>query len=63
MPKIQYNKKQYTVTIPKEIIKLLGWDKNTEVVISKYPEKDIIYLEKIKQKKGGKNESVSKNDQ
>lgn len=52
MSKIQYNKKQHTITIPKEIIKLLGWGKNTEVLISKYPEKDIIFIEKIKSKKG-----------
>lgn len=56
MSKIQYNQKQYTITIPKEIIKLLGWEKNTEVLISKYPEKDIIFIEKIKSKKGEKNE-------
>ncbi len=56
MPKIQYNKKQYTITIPKEIIKLLGWEKNTEVLISKYPEKDIVFIERIKPRRGGKNE-------
>lgn len=56
MSKIQYNKKQYTVTIPKELVKLLGWGKNTEVLLSKYPEKDILYIEKIKIKKGMENE-------
>jgi len=55
MTKIQYNKKQYTITIPKEIIKLLGWEKNTEILVSKYPEKDIIFIEKIKSKKGDGN--------
>jgi bifunctional DNA-binding transcriptional regulator/antitoxin component of YhaV-PrlF toxin-antitoxin module len=54
MPKIQYNKKQYTLTVPKELIKQLGWGKNTEVLISKYPEKNIIFIEKIK--RGSKNE-------
>jgi len=53
MSKVQYNNKQYTITLPKELIKMLGWGKNTEVLLSKYPEKDIIFIEKIKSKKGG----------
>ena len=56
MTKIQYNNKQYTITIPKDLIKLLGWGKNTEVLLSKYPEKDIIFIEKIMAKKGEKDE-------
>jgi len=56
MPIIQYNKKQYTITIPKELVKQLGWSKNTKVLLSKYPEKDIIFIEKIKPKRGYKDE-------
>ncbi len=54
MSKVQYNKKQYTLTIPKDLIKLLGWGKNTEVIISKYPEKDVIFIEKINKERGQK---------
>jgi bifunctional DNA-binding transcriptional regulator/antitoxin component of YhaV-PrlF toxin-antitoxin module len=50
--------KQFLLTIPKELVELLGWSKDTEVVISKYPGKDILYIEKMPRKKSlkeGKN--------
>jgi len=54
MPKISSTGKQYTITIPKNIMKIMGWGKGDEVIISKYPEKELIYIEKITKKKNGK---------
>jgi|TARA_Y100000310_G_C20584058_1_gene764511 bifunctional DNA-binding transcriptional regulator/antitoxin component of YhaV-PrlF toxin-antitoxin module len=48
MAKISYTGKQYTLTIPKDLMKMMGWNKDTEIFIGKYPEKNIIYIEKIK---------------
>ena len=50
MAKISYTGKQYTITIPKDLMQMMGWDKDTEIIISKYPDKDILYIEKIKKK-------------
>ena len=50
MAKISFTGKQYTITIPKDLIELMGWDENTEVVISKFPEKNIVFIEKISKK-------------
>ena len=50
MAKISYTGKQYTITIPKDLMKIMGWGKATEVFIGKYPEKNIIYIEKIEKK-------------
>ena len=50
MAKISNTGKQFTVTIPKDLMQLMGWSENTEVIISKYPEKEIIFIEKIKRK-------------
>ena len=52
MSKISSTGKQFTVTIPKELMQIMEWSKDTEVIISKYPEKDIIFIEKIKKKDG-----------
>jgi hypothetical protein len=43
--------KQFLLTMPKDLIELLGWGKETEVVISKYPGKDILYIEKLPNKR------------
>ena len=48
MVKITFTGKQYVITIPKDIVELMGWDKGTEVVISNYPEKEIVFIEKLK---------------
>ena len=48
MSKIMFTGKQFVVTIPKDLVELMGWDKGTEVVISKYPEKEIVFIEKLK---------------
>ena len=50
MAKISSTGKQFTITIPKELMQIMNWNKDTEVIITKYPEKDIIYIEKIKKK-------------
>jgi bifunctional DNA-binding transcriptional regulator/antitoxin component of YhaV-PrlF toxin-antitoxin module len=51
MAKISSTGKQFTITIPKDLMKIMGWDKDTEIIIGKYPEKQIIYIEKIKNEK------------
>lgn len=48
MAKISFTGKQFTITIPKDLMEIMGWNENTEVIISKYPEKDIVFIEKIK---------------
>ena len=50
MAKISYTGKQYTITIPKDLMKVMGWDKDTEIIIGKYPEKNVLYIEKIETK-------------
>ena len=47
MARISSTGKQYTITIPKDMIKLLNLDSKSEVVISKFPEKKILFVEKI----------------
>ena len=54
MPKISSTGKQFTITLPKELMQIMGWDKGSEVLISKYPEKAIVFIEKIKKKNGKK---------
>ena len=51
MAKISSTGKQFTITIPKDLMKIMGWDKDTEVFIGKYPEKNILYIEKIENEK------------
>ena len=47
MAKISSTGKQYTITIPKELVKFLRIDSKNEVIISKFPEKKILFVEKI----------------
>ena len=51
MAKISYTGKQYTITLPKDLMKIIGWDNDTEIIIGKYPEKNILYIEKIENEK------------
>lgn len=46
--------KQFVVTVPKDLVEMMGWDKDTEVIISKYPSKDILFVEKIQKGKSQK---------
>ena len=39
------------LTVPKDLIELMSWDKDTEVLISKYPSQDILYIEQIKKRR------------
>ena len=50
MAKISNTGKQFTITVPKELMKMMGWNEDTEVIISKYPEKEILFIEKIKKR-------------
>ncbi len=47
MAKISSTGKQFTITVPKELMKIMGWDEHTEIIISKYPQKSVVYIEKI----------------
>ncbi|MBS3132081.1 hypothetical protein J4212_06620 [Candidatus Woesearchaeota archaeon] len=51
MAKITSTGKQFVITVPKDLMELMGWDKETEIIISKYPGKDILFIEEIKRKK------------
>lgn len=51
MVKILFTGKQYMITISPDLIKKLGWKKGTEVIISKVPEKDLLFIEEIKKRK------------
>ena len=48
MTKIQFNVRQYTVTISEDNIKRMRWQKGTTVYIAKDPERDMLYVEEIK---------------
>ena len=48
MAKISSTGKQFVITVPKDLMQLMEWNKDTDIVISKYPDKDILYIEKIK---------------
>jgi hypothetical protein len=51
MTKITSTGKQFVITIPKDIVMKMGWSKKTEILVSKHPDKDIVYIEEIKKKK------------
>lgn len=48
MVKITSTGKQFLITVPKDIIQKMGWTKDTEVLISKHPDKEVIYIEEMK---------------
>ncbi|GEM_PF-3483124 len=51
MAKIVFTGKQYVLTLPKDLVEVMGWGKGTEVLISKYPNKEIVFIEKINKKR------------
>jgi hypothetical protein len=51
MAKISSTGKQFIITVPKDLMVLMEWDKDTDIVISKYPDKNILYIEEIKKSK------------
>ncbi|MBN1156361.1 hypothetical protein JXA85_02000 [Candidatus Woesearchaeota archaeon] len=48
MTRILSTGKQFVLTIPKELVELMKWKKGTEVIVSKYPEKRILYIEEVR---------------
>ncbi|NOZ81412.1 MAG: hypothetical protein GXP63_07135 [DPANN group archaeon] len=48
MTRVLSTGKQFVITIPKDLISLMGWVKGTEVLISKFPEKNLLYIEEVK---------------
>lgn len=50
MVKLLSTGKQYILTISPDLVKRMGWKKGTEVIISKIPEKDLLYIEEIKKR-------------
>ena len=47
MAKISSTGKQFTITIPKDLVEILILDSKDEVIISKFPEKKILFVEKL----------------
>lgn len=48
MVKLQFNKKQYTITVSNDLVKRMGWKAGAELFISKDPNSDMLYIEEIK---------------
>ena len=48
--KLQDNKGQFKLTIPKDLAKIKGWKQGTEVIVVMNPEGDLI-IKEIKKKK------------
>jgi bifunctional DNA-binding transcriptional regulator/antitoxin component of YhaV-PrlF toxin-antitoxin module len=46
MVKLQHNGRQYTITIPEELVRKLGWKKGDELFVQKEREKKIVYIER-----------------
>jgi antitoxin component of MazEF toxin-antitoxin module len=51
LAKISFTGKQFTLTVPKDLMEMMGWDKDTEILISKFPNQEILYIEEIKKKR------------
>ncbi len=51
MTKVQFNGKQYTITIAPEHIKRMGWKKGTDVYIAKDPDRNVLYIDKMPEEK------------
>jgi|APSaa5957512622_1039677.scaffolds.fasta_scaffold134753_2 hypothetical protein len=47
MPKILSTGRQYIITISPEIMKTMGWEKGTELILSKVPGEKQVYLEEV----------------
>jgi hypothetical protein len=54
MVKLQFNKKQYTITLSSDLVKRMGWKPGAELFISKDPNSDMLYMEEIKGDAQGK---------
>lgn len=51
MVTLGYTGKQYQITIPIEHIRRMGWKKGDKLYITKDPEKDYLYIEKMPKRK------------
>lgn len=51
MVKLLFTGKQYMITISPDLVKKMGWKRGTELIISKIPEKELLYIEEIKKRK------------
>jgi len=47
---IQNKNKQFSVNLPKDVVESIGWKKGDNIIISKMPEKNIIFIERVKKK-------------
>lgn len=50
MVKLQKHKEQFRLTIPKDIVKLMGWNKGTEIVFIQDASGNLL-IKEIKKKK------------
>ena len=48
MVKLQYNQRQYTITLSADLVKRMGWAQGTELFVSKDPHSNMLYMEEIK---------------
>lgn len=51
MVKLLFTGKQYMITISPDLVKKMGWKRGSELIISKIPEKELLYIEEIKKRK------------
>ena len=55
MVKLQYNKKQYTITLSSDLVKRMAWKPGTELFFSKDPHSEMLYIEEIKEQSNKNN--------
>ena len=51
MVKILHTGKQFVITLSPDLIKRMGWKKGTDLLVSKVPDKDLLYIEEMPKKK------------
>ena len=51
MPNLIFNGKQYTITIPKEVIEATRWKKGQNLYVGKEKDSNIVFIEIIKEVK------------
>ncbi|MFA6089098.1 MAG: hypothetical protein WC755_04505 [Candidatus Woesearchaeota archaeon] len=61
MVKLQFNKKQYTITVSSDLVKRMGWSAGAELFVSKDPHSDMLYIEEITSLKSSSNLTSSSN--
>ena len=60
MPKILSTGRQYIITISPEIMKTMGWEKGTELILSKVPGEKQVYIEEVEETKKSSKGKISK---